>query len=329
MILLTIFFRDHIRFSRWTISEPGLIQDQGTDILIPKFEIPPHTGNISMVEDKSTIVMVSNDRTLYEIDSEKLTFRDSTLMTSKNSTIQHQTYCQRNYWVSGNGLEVVGAHFKCPAWSDISTCDHDDMRPLSPGFRNIRITLQFALLSGTNDQVRTVELEYSDFDLSTSHEYHETTFSPDLSLLQAGPHIYDLSAPGHPRLSFPDFPPNYRGRPKEDSEISFSPCGKYMITIKGRDPVAEGEKAIFGIFRIYRTAGRLERVLIADLEGLAAASFLASFHPTLPLLLLTCHTHQNFNIMDVEVAITVVEVDLEALESIPIELPKFRSVPLM
>lgn len=332
MILLTIYLRNHERFLRWTISEPGFIPQEETELLIPNITTsydPRSNGTrkIHVAEDASMIVLVGDDRELYEIGLERLNLKDGTLTTSRSSTVQHQPYCQRDCLVSNDGLTVVGIYIKCSAWSDTTKCDHEEMQPVSPGFRKTRIELTFVDLSRVADQTRIIELEYSDLNLSTSHERHVITFSPDLSLLQAGPHIFDLLAPGHPQLSFPDFPPNDLRR-EQGVRMSFSSCNGYVIIIKGKKAVAESEKATFGLFRICRTAGRIERILIADLDALVADLILAAFHPNLPLLVLTCHTYGGRDMQDTVRAMKVMEIDLQTLESIPIALPKLGNVQL-
>ena len=251
MILLTIHLRNHERFLRWAISEPGVVPQEETELFIPDIShsADPRsngTGHIHVAEDASMVVLVGDDRELYEVDLERLNLKDGTLTTSRGSTVQHKPYCQRNYLVSDYGLKVVGIYIKCSAGSDTTKCDHEEMQPVSPGFRKIRIELTFVDLSRVADQTRIIEVEYSDPNLSTSHERHVITFSPDLSLLQAGPHMFDLLASGHPQLSFPDFPP-VDLRHEQGVRMSFSSCNGYVIIIKGKN--AESEKATVGLFR--------------------------------------------------------------------------------
>ncbi len=256
------------------------------------------------------IVLVDNDRVIYELDLERLDFRDGALTTSTGSIIQHQLYCQRQYQLSSNGLRIVGIYIKCAESSD-TTCDHEKEQRKSP-FRKTRIELKFADLSGTADQMQKIELDYSDPYPSMSHE-HVVTFSPDLSLLQAGLHIFDLLAPGHPELAFPESPLGNLGD-ATDSSVAFSSCNGYLRVIKAKDSVVEDEKATLGLFRICRTVGGIEKIVIADLEGLVADKLLATFHPILPLLLVTYYTYGGDDLK-------VMEIDSETLESIPLALP--------
>ncbi len=268
------------------------------------------------------IVLVDEDRVIYELDLERLDFRDGALTTSTGSIIQHQLYCQRQYQVSRDGHSVVGYYIKCAESSD-TACDHQKEHPMSPDSRRPRIELRFADLSGTADQMRIVELEFSD-PYSSNHN-HEVTFSPDLSLLQAGLHVFDLLAPGHPQLAFPESPLGNLGD-TTDSSIAFSSCNGYLRIIKGKDSVVECEKATLGLFRICRTVGRIERIVIADLEGLVADRILATFHPMLPLLMLTCYTYQERNVQDAGKLEKVMEIDLGALESNLVALPNLGEV---
>ena len=318
--LLIIYFRNRTRFSRWAISESGFISQEETKIFVPN----ECMGNVFVVENDSMIILVDIDRVIYEIDLERLDFKDGNLTTSMSSNLQHQLYCQRDYRVSSNGLGVVGLYIKCPASSDTTTSDHEKEPPMSPGLRKTRLELKFVDLSGTADQMRTIELEYLDPSPSMSHE-HFVTLSPDLSLLQAGLHIFDLLAPDHPQLSFPDSPlGDLQSDPR--SCISFSSCNGYLNIIQGQDPVAKGEKATLGLYRICRSAGRIERIIIADLEGLVADTIWAMFHPMLPLLMLTCLTLRGRDLKYTVADLEVMEVDLEALESFSIAHPAFDIV---
>ena len=275
------------------------------------------------------IILVDRDRLIYEIDLERLEFKAGSLTSSMGSNLQHQLYSQRHYRVSSNGLGVVGLYIKCPASSNTTTCDHEKEPPMSPALRKTRLELKFVDLSGTADQMRTIELEYLDSYPSMSHK-QGFTFSPDLSLLQVGPHIFDLLAPGHPQLYFPESPlGNLQGGPLVPrSRISFSSCNGYLKIIQGEDPVAKGGKATLGLYRICRTGGRIERIVIADLEGLVADSIRATFHPMLPLLMLTCITYGGHDLEDTVTDARVMEVDLEALESFRVALPVFDIVKL-
>ncbi len=66
--------------------------------------------------------------------------------------------------------------------------------------------------------------------------------------------------------------------------------------------------------------------MIANLEGLMADRILATFHPMLPLLMVTCHTYPESGVKDIAKPMEVMEIDLQALESNPIALPKVGEV---
>lgn len=212
-----IYFSGHTRFSRWALGEPGFIPQETILSVASEF-----LRNVCVAEDDSMIILVDDDRVMYELDLERLDFRDGTLTTSMGSNIQNQLYCQRAYQVSSDGLVVVGVYIKCPASSDTATCNHEKERLMSLGFFKTRIELKFINLSGTADQMRKIELEYSDPYPTNSHK-HVVIFSPDLSLLQAGLHIFDLMTPRHPQLSFPDSPLSKPWH-TSGSYMSFSSC---------------------------------------------------------------------------------------------------------
>ena len=183
-----------------------------------------------------------------------------------------------------------------------------------------RLELKMFDLSGTADQDQTLELEYTDPQPSNYHR-HLITFSPDLSIVQAGAHIFDLLAPGHPRLSFPDNPLD-KPRQGEYPNTTFSSCNRYLALIQNKDNKATDGFAIYGIFRIYRAVGRIEKVVIPRLDDLVADGFSAAFHPELPLLVLTYFTRPEPGARNTANYINAIEIDLEALKSDHIDIPK-------
>lgn len=277
-----------------------------------------------MAEEDSMIILVTEDRVLYELDLQRLNFKEGTLATPRDTEFPYRPYCRRDYLVSSNGCRVVGFYIRCRKWSDTTSCESKEEQSASLDLSKTRMELKFFGFFETTEQVQTLELEYSGPELLDFHE-HVITFSPDLSMLQAGPHVFDLLAPGHPRLSFPDSPLDSLRR-GANSYISFSACNAYLIVIKGKDEVAQNEHAMFGLFRISRTAGKIERIAVAGLDDLVADSFCAPFHPVLPLLLLTCITDQENLVEDLAKAIKVMEIDLEAFIFAQIDIPKHQPV---
>lgn len=273
-----------------------------------------------MAEEHSSIFLISEDRVLYELDLQRLNFSDGTLATSGGTDFPHQPYCKNDYRVSTNGSRVVGLCIRCPKWPGVTTYVREEEQSASPDICKTRMELKIVNLSGTLDHAQTIDLEYSDPDSSAVHA-HDITLSPDFSLMQAGPHIFDLSAPGHPQLSFPDSPLS-RLRSEEGSCIYFSVCGHYLIITEGKNVEADNKFATFGLFRICRAAGHIEKVAIAGLDELVADGFEAAFHPILPLLLLTYVTYHGNDVEDVANVTNVLEIDLEASKVVQIDLPK-------
>ena len=267
-----------------------------------------------MAEEESTIILVNEDRVLFELDLQRLNFKKGALVTPEEINSPYQPYCFRKYIVSNDGCRVVGLYMSCPKWSDATTYEDKKEQLASLDSSKTRMELKFLDSSGTPDWVQTLELEYSDPESPVYHD-HVITFSPDISMLQAGPHIFDLLAPGNPRLVFPDSPLD-KFRHGENSCIFFSACNCYLIAIQDKDGVAT-----FGIFRIARTAGMIERISVTGLDDLAADRFRAAFHPVLPLLLLTCITRQEKDVEDVSQTIKVLEIDMEALKFAQIDIP--------
>lgn len=147
------------------------------------------------------------------------------------------------------------------------------------------------------------------------------TFSPDLSMLQAGPHIFDLLAPGHPQLSFSSSPLNHL-RHEEGARIRFSACNGYLTVIEVKDFGEKDKFALFRLFRIHRAAGKIEKLVITGLDDLVVDGIEAAFHPTLPLVLLTYIMYCGNGLRDVAKAVKLVEIDLEALRSVQVVIPK-------
>ena len=264
--------------------------------------------------------LISEDRVLYELDSQRLNFSEGTLGMSRGTDSPHLSYCNTDYIVSKNGSRVVGLYIRCPKCPGVTTYERDEEQLASPDTSKTLIGLNIVDLLGTPGQVQTIELEYPDTDLSAVHT-HDVTFSPDLSILQAGAHIFDLLGPGHPRLCFPDSPLTSLPRQK-GTRILFSACNGYLIIIEGKDIEVLDEHAKFGLFRISHAARIIERIAIAGLDDLAADGVEAAFHPELPLLLLTYIAYQGNNIEDMANATKVMEIDLEASKFVQIDIPK-------
>ena len=323
-----LFSSNRTHFSRWAVSKPSFVPKEETLLLVPGF--PPITnrftfsipieGTVCVAEEDSMIILVTKDRVVYELDLQCLNFKEDTPSTPGSMNYPYQPYCQRYYRVSNNGCRIIGLYLRCPEWSDATTCGREEEQPASQDFRKTRLELRIFDLSGTDDQVQIVELEYLDTDSPALHQ-HDTTFSPDLSLLQAGPYVFDLLAPGHPSLSFSDSALD-KLRRGENSSVAFSACNLYLSIIEGKDDVAQDKSATFEIFRICRTSGKIEKIAIAGLGDLIADGFRAAFHPVLPLLVLTCITRQENDVLDISNCIKVMEIDLEALNFAYIDIPK-------
>ena len=264
------------------------------------------------------VIIVNMDRVVYELDLQSLELEDSILATNESITSPHRPYCYSKYQISRNGSQIVGLYIKCPEWSEINTCDDAEEHSAAMGIRKTRLELKMFDLSGTAVQVQILELEYVDPQPPTFH-MHVITFSPDLSIVQAGTQIFDLLTPGRPPLSFSENPLD-RPRQGESSSITFSPCNRYLIIINIKDDLTTDEFATYGIFRVYRAVGRIEKVAIPGLDVLVAHGLSAHFHPELPLLVLTCFTRPE-SIQDCAHPIKAIEIDLEALKHTPINIP--------
>ena len=311
-----------IHFSRWAMGDSSLIQQEEMKARIPNFQIGwrshPHDfpvrRSIFAAGEESMIILVSDDRVLYELNLQDIT---GILATTGCS---YKSYCRDYSFVSVDGLRIIRLYVRCPDWPVATAREGEEEQLLSQSSSKTHIELRISDLSGTTDQVGVVELGYSDPLLPDFHE-HEFSFSPDLSMLQAGPHIFDLQAPGRPCLSFPDSS-LIKSRDGSRPHVTFSECNGYLVVMEDQGDIAEDEPATFEVFRVCRTAGNIESIAIKGLDELKADAFLAGFHPWLPLLLLTCITWPKHDKNFTTEAVKVLEIDLEALNNVAIAIPK-------
>lgn len=273
-----------------------------------------------MAEEDSKLVLVTEDRILYELDLSCLTFNEGTLAPSQSRNLAQHPYCQRQFQISSDGHRLVTYYTTCPQWSDYTTSGRGNETSKSQNLSKTRIELRFVNLAGTTDLIQQVELEYVDLGTASHHE-HVVTFSPDLSMMHAGTYIFDLLAPGHPSLSLPNslfrmlrFGKGFR--------LSFSSCNDYLIVVEGEITTVEDTPATFGLFRITRSVGRVERIVMIGLEDLVAYAISAAFHPMLPLLLLVCITRRAKDIDDISIAIKAMEIDLQEHKPFQLAIPE-------
>ena len=313
-------------FSRWAVTDPSFVPQAETSLSVPSFLYSTFyvNSNICVVEKDSMVILLNQDRELYELDLKSLAFNRSTISASESRSLPHQSYCEGSYELSNDGHCLVAYYVTCPKWSDSTKMESEDEQSKSLGSSKTRVELRFVELFGLIDQVRKIELLYSDPNTSANH-HHLVTFSPDLSLVQAGPHVFDLLAPDHPKLSFSDHSLLFLGG-KPYQHICFSSCNRYLVVIQDRNRAAKEEHATCRIFQIYRTARRIEWLTITGLESTVVDGFWAAFHPNLNLLLLTIRKERGIELKDarkdIAKAIEVVEIDLAELKAVPIGIPK-------
>lgn len=300
------------------MTETNFAHQANTSLFIPDFE--PARGiwfeNVFVVEELSKMILVNRNRVLYELD---LSFQDNILAPPESEIPPPTPHCQKIYGISSDGCRLVEAYITCSKWFDSTAADHEDEHLNSPDLGMIRTELRLVDLNLETEHLQRLDLVYSEPKLSASHN-HVVTFSPDLSMMQAGPHIFDLLAPSHPPLSFPEFPSDALQQ-REGSHIAFSSCNGYLVVIKGKDAAATGEPAKLGLFRICRTAGRIETIAIDVIENLVADSISAAFHPTIPLLVLAYITYPGSDTKDIARYIQVMEIDLQELKPNLIAVP--------
>ena len=276
------------------------------------------TSNICVVEEDFRIILVNMDRELYELDLECMTYDEDTLSLSRSRNSSREPYCQECYDFSSNGHRFVAAYFNCPQTFDLTKPRLGDVESEFRNSNKTRIELRFVELSGTAEQMQKIELEYLEPELPKDHS-HEIDFSPDLSMIRAGSVIFDLQAPDYPPMSIPN---SFLSHLQHGggSKVSFSPCNEYLTTFKPVDTAAAIEPVSFGLFRICRTTRTIEKISTNDLEDLVRYVSWGAFHPTLPLLLLTCIACRASDMIKDVKATKVVEIDLREPELVQIIL---------
>ena len=316
LLILRSTNRTHV--SRWAVTEPNFARQANTSLFIPDFQAEGGIwfGNVFVVEELSKMILVNRDRVLYELDL-------STLALPESEIPPPTPHCQKFYGISNDGCRLVEAYTTCSEWFDSTTADREDEHFNSPDLGMIRTELRLVYLSVETDHLQRLDLVYSEPKPSALHN-HVVTFSPDLSMMQAGPHIFDLLAPSHPPLFFPEFPSDALLQ-KRGSHIAFSSCNGYLVVVQRKDPAATGEPAKFGLFRICRTAGRIETIAIDVIENLVTDRISAAFHPTLPLLVSAYITYPESDTKDIARYIQVMEIDLQELKPNLIAVPRCDS----
>lgn len=280
---------------------------------------------ICVAEEDSQIILVNADRILYELDLSRLTFNNDTLGPSQSRNSSQQPYCRRQFRLSSDGHRLVASYTTCPQWSGYTASERRNETSKSQDLSKSRVELRFVDLAGTTDQMQQVELDYVDLEPATYH-WHVVTFSPDLSMVLAGTYIFDLLAPDHPSLSLPDFLLNIL-RSQKEFRICFSSCNGYLVAMEGKIATAEVTPVTFGLFRICRSVGRVERMGMIGLEDMVAYGVSAAFHPMLPLLLLVCITRRANDIEDASAAVKPMEIDLQEHKPIQIAIPEYHIDP--
>ena len=268
------------------------------------------------------VILMNKDRVVYEFDLQSWKLEDSILATAEGINSPYRPHCDSGYRVSRNGSRLVGFYVRCPNWSEATTRAHAEEHSAALDIGKARLELNIFDLSGTADQVQTLELEFAVPEYRRSHG-HSIDFSPDLSIVRAHGQIFDLMTPGYPSLSF-------IGNALEKLQevqyqiITFSSCNRYLVLTKNNRRRAADESTAYGIFRIYRTNGKIEKIAIPGLDNVVADGFSAAFHPEVPLLVLTCFTRPEPSVRNAANYINAIEIDLEALRTSPIDIPEYK-----
>lgn len=227
--------------------------------------------------------------------------------------------CQRGYGVSNNGYHVIGLYASCS--QDTSTIAHGSIGKEQKELNEIgkvHVELKNLQMSGLGDPLSSLQLEYLDSYISSSHD-HPFTFSPDLSVLRVGPQIFDLMAPSKSPFSFPDSPLtdlDYRIR---ISSLSFSACNRFMF-ITYWDNQTSLTSTEVQVFKISHTDREIQKIFIPGISDVVANHCSANFHPSFPILTVTYTTEEAepYSLSGLK----MFEVDVEASRCLPIGNPR-------
>ena len=305
------------------MNKPSFIPQEETIVFVPEFF--PMRESVCVAEEDSTIFLVTRGRVVYELDFQCLKLNDRTLATTGPINAPHWPYCDSGYRISRNGSRMIAFYIRCSERSGTTTRGHAEEHSAVLDNGKTRLELKMFDLDGTADQVQSLELQYADHQCSKLH-MHVITFSPDLSIVQVGARIYDLCAPGQPRLWFHNNPLD-KPRLGANSSITFSSCNRYLVLTESKYDVAANGSATYGIFRIYRTAGKFRKIAVPGLDNMVPDGFSVAFHPGLPLLMLKYIPRPEPNARDATNYINVIEIDLEAPKPTPIDIPKHEFCP--
>ena len=227
--------------------------------------------------------------------------------------------CQRSYRVSNSGNCIVGLYARCSHFPPTITHERNwkDKKELNQSSK-VEVDLKAVNISGLGDPFQSIHLEYSDPDLSSFHD-HSFTFSPDLSILQVGPQIFDLLTPLAPSFSFPDSPLGGLGNRRYISNLSFSSCNRFMLVITRRNKGIDDGSSKIGIFRISRANREIDVVSIQRINDLVAEYCFVAFNPIFPLFIVIYTTKEVDR--DSQPIFKALEVDPEASRCVQIEIP--------
>ena len=327
--MLTFMERTHL--SRWVLTDPSFAPQADSSLFIPGFGwrqmcrvfIPNFgctiTGNICVVEEDSRIILANENRELYELDLKTLTFKQDTFSPSRSRKSSHEHYCQRKSQLSTNGHRLVVSYITCPQTFDFTRPRVWDEELETRNSNKTHIELRFFETSRTAEEVQIIELEYLEAELPANH-WHIVQLSPDLSMVRAGCSIFDLQASGYPLMSAPKSLLSHLAC-SGGSSVSFSSCSNYLTAFQPTHTAVAGVEYVrFGLFRICHTTRNIEESATDGLEDLVGSINWASFHPVLPVLLLTCFARRASGTKTNLKATKVVEIDLREHELVPIVL---------
>ena len=266
------------------------------------------------------VILVTVDRVVYDLDLQCLKLENGILGTIGAISSPYRPDCFSGHQISRNGSQIIVFYISCSERPGTTTRGHTEEHSAVLDIAKTRLELRMFDISGTTNQVRILELEFAEPRPPISHR-HVIRFSPDLSIVQAGADVFDLLSPGHPRLLFPDNPLEKTRQGKHWS-ITFSSCNRYLVLIENKDNNATDGFATYGIFRVYRAVGKIEKVVIPGLDDLVADGFSAAFHPEIPLLVLTYFTRPEPGARNTANYINAIEIELEGLKPDHINIPK-------
>ena len=301
------------RFSclRWSIDEHDLDLQLRTSFHIPDFNNGVRRfgtldlRRICIIEKSSTLLLISDDRVLYELDIRLLQLtKDHGILPEDPGKAWDRTHRVRR--IDNSGDLIMNIHITDPR--DEEEDEEDTHGTIGAADVRVHVLIEVFHTTGAIHPFQSLRFDYA----SDCHS-HRVKLSPDLSILRSGPHIFDLRTNLESPLPFNNSPlTDVEYDPRLDN-VHFSACNRFMSTINDTHSKLE-------LFEISRKTREFNKITVERLVDAEARISAANFHPFLPLIIVT-YTSEPTN-GDSLKDIRIVEYDLELRQGFEVEGPK-------